>query len=1599
MTEQRSYKIDEFSTNVDVEIERLKAQVELFWDVEKRNYEDHGLRDGLKLLDCGSGPGCLVLKLARNYPACSIHSLEIDPILLGHQRDYLARNGVTDVEFHEGSINDNSLPENYFDIIISRLVLEHLPDPVGALKNLRRLLNDGGRLIIVDNDFDYHLRTCPEIPELETMYRAYCRLRIDEGGNPRIGRELPVLFKKAGLADIRFGLFAAHSSFGSDSLFLKSESAGISAVLMKKGYLSEKDFDNLTVNWSRMVQSKDHMFIRQLFICSGQKGEDEVPEETAVERPEAAGSEERVEAAMLKGLGPQERSDFIRNYLYELIVSALELPDGTAIADDESLIGLGLDSLRGVMMREKIKNGLGIEIGIARLLKADSIAMITDALMELLGGDSPAGPVEHGDAAPAAQPVENDHESMVFPLSYNQQSLWFLHSLYPDSAAYNVAVAFRILSGIDRDALQYAFNGVVRGHEALRTSYRMTPGQAVPEQRINAFREISVEYRDAGGLSGKELDRQVREFYERPFNLETGPAVRLGAFRINENESVLLFVLHHIACDAYSLRILMESFFDHYGFFHEGKPDDRRTPRPGGSYADYVRRQKDILDDKTKKEEYLSFWRNQLENMPREIGLPRDFERPPVMVLNGSSCYFTIGGGQYKDLAALSRSCRVSLNAVLAALFQALLFAITGQDDLVYGMLSTGRSAEEDRDTCGYFINPLVMRARRTDDMPFADYVSFVYDRVLEVLERREFPFTALVEELAVERDSAKMPLFQVLFNYLNTQSLGVIADLLIHSTDNGPLEIAGFPVSPYPLRQQEGQFELTFEVVDNGAMLFCNLKHNTDLFTGSTAARICSSFRVLLERVLADPRAGLGGLVEKSSAEFREETKKHGIHDIVVAANYTIELVADPLNFWLEKLSLNYRLKFAPYNQVFQQLLDPGSRFRSNASGVNVICLRLEEWLPREEGSRGLTDAMINKFGEIKKEFTDAIRLYNGAGPITTLVLFSPASPEAAAEPAIGDLLAKAEDELCNELNAANGVYAWKAGDVASLYPVAEYYEKMGEAIGHIPYTRLYFTALGTFLARKIFALHQRPYKVIVLDCDNTLWNGVVGEDGVAGLAIDDEKKAFQRFLVGQYDAGMVLCLCSKNNPKDVFDVFEKHPDMILKKDHITASRINWSLKSENIIDLARELNLGLDSFIFIDDNPVECSEAEIRCPGLLALRLPEKGIMKLMDHVWSFDKLKVTRDDRIRADFYRSDIKRSRLQGETYSFADFIDKLELKIGINELRDDEIGRASQMTKRVNQFNLKTIRRDEGAVMKLARDPSFRAYSVYVRDRFADYGLVGSMAFELRKGRIVLDTFLLSCRALGKGVEHAMLARIGQFGLDNNIDEIEIEYIPSERNTPIANFLEKNLKEYGSPRDGNTLYVLPARIASEVRFNTDEKMEKIEESGGEKKKGDTRPAAFIDNEQMIEIANDCSDIGKIINEIATKAKGRKGTAAATKPATAAVSLSGMEKALTIIWKDLLYHDNFSIDNNFFEIGGKSILIPSIVIRLKKDHGVDISIVDVFTYPTIRSLAGFIAGAAPRADEKKNAIDAGGQRQALNARIMRMRQARGLVNQE
>lgn len=253
----------------------------------------------------------------------------------------------------------------------------------------------------------------------------------------------------------------------------------------------------------------------------------------------------------------------------------------------------------------------------------------------------------------------------------------------------------------------------------------------------------------------------------------------------------------------------------------------------------------------------------------------------------------------------------------------------------------------------------------------------------------------------------------------------------------------------------------------------------------------------------------------------------------------------------------------------------------------------------------------------------------------------------------------------------------------MAAIYPIASPSDQLSDALARVPYTPLFFTALGTMIVRRLYSLQNLPRKVIVLDCDRTLWVENCSEDGAEGVGIDEPHRVFQEFLLAQQRAGMLLCLCSRNNESDVLEVFRRHAGMALKLEHLAAWRINWLPKSRNLQSLANQLGLGLDSFIFIDDDPFECAEFEAACPRVISLPLPDESreIPGFLAHVWAFDHIKPpSLEDQKRTRFYRSDQERQLFRQQTASLMDFLAGLRLQVCFELLAPHHYARVSQLT-------------------------------------------------------------------------------------------------------------------------------------------------------------------------------------------------------------------------------------------------------------------------------------------------------------------------------
>jgi len=324
---------------------------------------------------------------------------------------------------------------------------------------------------------------------------------------------------------------------------------------------------------------------------------------------------------------------------------------------------------------------------------------------------------------------------------------------------------------------------------------------------------------------------------------------------------------------------------------------------------------------------------------------------------------------------------------------------------------------------------------------------------------------------------------------------------------------------------------------------------------------------------------------------------------------------------------------------------------------------------------------------------------------------------------------------------------------------------------------------------------------KVLVLDLDNTLWGGIIGEDGIDGILLSEDGKGkifrdFQKNIKKLKDLGVLLCIVSKNNYSDVVEVFEKHPLMVLKLDDFIVKKINWKPKHENIKEMAEELNLGLDSFVFIDDNPFERKVVREFLPEVTVPEFPE-DITVLNSWFWEevvyeyFPKLSITKEDREKLEQYKRNIRRKELQSKITSYEDFLKSLQ--INLNVYIDDSRfkTRLAQLTQKTNQFNLTTRRYTESNIEGFLNDRKTIVYALEYRDIFGSEGIIGEAIVKLENDEAFIDTFLMSCRVIGRNVEYQFLDFIIDDLRKRGVKKIFGEYIPTKKNALVKDFYSK----------------------------------------------------------------------------------------------------------------------------------------------------------------------------------------------------------------
>jgi FkbH-like protein len=372
--------------------------------------------------------------------------------------------------------------------------------------------------------------------------------------------------------------------------------------------------------------------------------------------------------------------------------------------------------------------------------------------------------------------------------------------------------------------------------------------------------------------------------------------------------------------------------------------------------------------------------------------------------------------------------------------------------------------------------------------------------------------------------------------------------------------------------------------------------------------------------------------------------------------------------------------------------------------------------------------------------------------------------------------------------------------GSLVGALGVANAYDDRFYYRSKAPYSAALLSELARGLAASSRGFGSYFYKAIALDCDNTLWGGIIGEDLIGGIKLDPFDYPgnifwrVQQTLSALEKSGLLLCLCTKNNPSDVEEVFRSHPNMVLRDDQIVARKVNWKDKVSNLVELAEELNIGLDSMIFLDDNPVEAEAVRSRLPMVRMIEVPGAlpdypAVLEEIAQLYLSGGL--TEDSRSKTEQYRLRAAAAQEQASFGSHEEYLASLDLEASLRVNAPAEVPRISELSMKSNQFNLTTRRYHEPEVRELVDSPASEVISVTVRNKFGNAGLTGVIVLRYEGETARIENFLMSCRVLGQGVEFSIWGEIAQRALARGCTRLEAEYLPTAKNAQVADFYDR----------------------------------------------------------------------------------------------------------------------------------------------------------------------------------------------------------------
>ncbi|MFI7430833.1 HAD-IIIC family phosphatase [Micromonospora sp. NPDC049836] len=862
------------------------------------------------------------------------------------------------------------------------------------------------------------------------------------------------------------------------------------------------------------------------------------------------------------------------------------------------------------------------------------------------------------------------------------------------AVTHHIGLAVRLGPPATPERLSEVLTALAGAHAALRTG--------IVADADGGYR-LEVRPEAGAGLvrwspvpAGTDPQDRLRDLLAAPFDLAAAPLWRFELLAYPDGGQVLLVGAHHAVSDLASLLLMATRTGEALA----------GAPLPAATNADLdllLRAQAGLPTTPSDDRGGTGFAGS------RRLDLELARPRPATRSYRADSHFAELPAGLVERVAEQAGRLGVTPAAFWLGCLTVLLARLRDRDRFVLAVPVDTRLHVAAPDAIGFFGVPIPYAAHVPPGTPVAELVRRTDHRLSTVLEQGISFFDAMSALVAEGLHRPEAPLVEVYFNYLPPQPPGA-ADVEI-------------------LPAGTGHSDLDLMVTVLPGLGRIGLDYNVDILDEASCARFAADYLAVVAEVVDDPRT-LTTAPEPGPAGT-----------VAVAATFALGNLPALLGLALDGGTERYAVAEAPYHQVLAALHDPSGVLAAPGTVADLILLRAADLTRFQPANADLVT-------ELAGEYAAALRALAERAGIPVLVGFLP-------DRADDERLRRWPEQIAAELAEQPGVAVlppswWTAG-----FTAAEIFDDDTDAIAHLPFREEFQAQVALSAAEVIGYARRPPPKVIVVDGDDTVWGGIAGELGPEHVDLTGPRALLARRLLQWRAAGVLLALVSNNDEGTVHAILDR-TDSLLGREHFAVISAAWEPKPVRIAAIADRLGLGLDSFLFLDDNPVEIAAVRAALPEVLCLTCPPAAeLAGFVRRIWPAVPRAATAEDAVRADFYRQEQARTEVREQT-GFAEFLARLRLELDVAPVDERTAERTIQLSRRTNQFNLRPLALDADVLARLRGEGE--VWTAAARDRFGDYGQIGVLVVRPDGGVLDVVAWMLSCRVLGRGVEDRLLA-------------------------------------------------------------------------------------------------------------------------------------------------------------------------------------------------------------------------------------------------